>query len=144
MRTLCGALIAAACESIAAHSRQGLQVVADVIRPDISHRQIFGDAIQRLAGLPVLFVGVRCPLETIVARRNIHQAGRVHASSSDTEPVPPMALWWDREIHVGKLYDIEIDTSLLIPEESAEVVRRRLTDGSKLTAFEEMARRFGE
>ncbi len=53
---------AALYESVTAHSRLGLNVVADV-----GHHEAYGNhAIssrlrRRLLGLPVLFVGVRCP-----------------------------------------------------------------------------------
>src|SRR5437016_73175 len=52
-------------ESIAAHSRLGLNVVADVGHHDgyATPRNILAGCAQRLGGLPVLFVGVRCPIE---------------------------------------------------------------------------------
>src|SRR5215210_2853648 len=58
-------------ESIAAHSRLGLNVVVDVGHHDAyaTPRGILGDSARRLAGLPVLFVGVRCRIETIMERR---------------------------------------------------------------------------
>jgi chloramphenicol 3-O phosphotransferase len=53
------ALYAALYESIAAHSRQGLNVVADVDHHDAYSRslQVLKDVAARLAGLPALFVG---------------------------------------------------------------------------------------
>lgn len=64
-------LYAALYESIAAHSRLGLNVVADTLHHDNYSvpRGILPDAARRLAGLPVLFVGVRCPIEVIRQRR---------------------------------------------------------------------------
>ena len=58
-------------ESIAAHSRLGLHVVVDVGHHDgyAIPRGILPDCARRLQGLPVLFVGVRCPIEIIVERR---------------------------------------------------------------------------
>ena len=58
-------------ESIAAHSRLGLNVVVDVGHHDAYAvpRGILPDCARRLSGLPVLFVGVRCPLEIIMERR---------------------------------------------------------------------------
>src|SRR6266508_6873936 len=51
-------------ESIAAHSRLGLNVVVDVGHHDAYAipRGILVDSARRLEGLPVLFVGVRCPI----------------------------------------------------------------------------------
>ena len=52
-------------DSVAAHSRLGLNVVVDVAH----HRpEILSDCARRLAGLPVLFVGVRCPLAVVIER----------------------------------------------------------------------------
>jgi chloramphenicol 3-O phosphotransferase len=54
-------------ESIAAHARLGLNVVADVGLYDPA---IADDATRRLAGLQVLTVGVRCPVDTVLERRS--------------------------------------------------------------------------
>ncbi|MBV9792147.1 MAG: chloramphenicol phosphotransferase, partial [Chloroflexi bacterium] len=55
-------------ESIAAHSRLGINVVVDVGHHD-SYSQPLGtlvDGARRLQGLPVLLVGVRCPIDVIM------------------------------------------------------------------------------
>ena len=39
----------------------------------------------------------------------------------------------------GKTYDVEVDTSVLSPEECAEAIRRRLADGPPASAFERLA-----
>ena len=49
-------------------------------------------------GLPVLFVGVRCPLETIMERRRAAGAER-YAIAAEDEPVPPPVLRWQHEVH---------------------------------------------
>ena len=56
-------LYAALYETIAAHSRLGLNVVVDIGHHDAYSRplNILPDCARRLAGLPVLLVGVRCP-----------------------------------------------------------------------------------
>src|SRR4030095_2388519 len=58
-------------EAIAAHSRLGLNVVADVGHHDAYSvpRGILPDCARRLSALPVLFVGLRCPIEIIMERR---------------------------------------------------------------------------
>jgi len=70
-------------ESIAAHSHLGLNVVVDVGHHDAYAvpRDILPDCARILSGLPVLFVGVRCPLETIMERRR-HTAGRLTGAPS--------------------------------------------------------------
>src|SRR6185295_5174560 len=71
LEPLVSILYSAMYESIAAHSRLGLNVVVDVGHHDAyaSPRGILADCARRLSGLPVLFVGVRCPIEVIVERR---------------------------------------------------------------------------
>src|SRR6266487_3446210 len=64
---------AALYDSIAGHSKSGLNVVVDVGHYD---PKILKDSARRLTGLPVLFVGVRCPIDVIMQRRNAGQIGR--------------------------------------------------------------------
>lgn len=132
-------------ESIAAHSRLGLNVVVDIGHHDAyaNPRQILADSARRLRGLPVLFVGVRCPIEVIMERRNAGQVGRegVYATGSTAEPIPRPVALWQREVHIPGIYDLEVDTSLLCPEECAEVIRRRLEDGPPPSAFSQIAAR---
>lgn len=134
---------AAMYESIAAHSRLGLNVVVDVGHHDAyaAPRNILVDSARRLAGLPVLFVGVRCPIEVIMARRNAGQPGREgqYVIGSTGEPIPNPARLWQHEVHVPGVYDLEVDTSLLSPAECAELIRRRLADGPPPSAFQQLA-----
>ena len=133
-------LFAGVYESIAAHSRLGLNVVVDIGHHGAIHPDVLGDCARRLAGLRVLFVGVRCPIEVIMKRRNESQPGRYVVGSPDV-PVPPPVHLWQEEVHKPGIYDLEVDTSLLSPEEGAEVIRRRLEDGPPPSAFQQLARR---
>ena len=138
LAALVPAFYAAMYESIAAHSRAGLNVVVDVAHYDT---RILADSARRLAGLPVLFVGVRCPIEVIMDRRNAGQVGREgqYATGLQGEPTPAPVLRWQRDVHHPGIYDLEVDTSLLSPEESAAVIRRRLADGPPPSAFRRLA-----
>ena len=64
-------LYAALYDTIAAHSRNGLNVVSGrwASRSLLKTASPAADCAKRLKGLPVLFVGVRCPIEVIMARR---------------------------------------------------------------------------
>lgn len=132
-------------ESIAAHSRLGLNVVVDVGHHDAYAvpRDILADCARRLAGLPVLFVGVRCPIKVIMERRRAGQVGRegMYAVGSSDEQIPPPVRHWQREVHLPGIYDLEVDTSLLSPTECAEAIRRRLAGGPAPTAFARLAGR---
>jgi chloramphenicol 3-O phosphotransferase len=125
-------------ESIAAHSRAGLNVVVDVGHHDAYAvpRHILPDCASRLSGLPALFVGVRCPVETIMERRR-DTGWKVGGAADD--PVPRPVLLWQREIHIPGIYDLEVDTSVLSTEECAAAIRRQLDDGPPPMAFQQLA-----
>ena len=125
-------------ESIAAHSRAGLNVVVDVGHHDAA---VLTDCAKRLAGLPVLFVGVRCPIEVVMERRNAGQTGgdREYLTGSETEPTPAPVLRWQRDVHIPGIYDLELDTSVLTPMDCARAIRQRLDEGPPPSAFRRLA-----
>jgi chloramphenicol 3-O phosphotransferase len=132
------ALFAAWFESIAAHSRQGVNVVVDAGLHRAVHANLLPDAARRLNGLPVLFVGVHCPIEEIMRRRAGSEPGRYARAIEDT-PIPPPAVLWQEAVHEHR-YDLEVDTSELSAAECAERIRRRLEEGPPGSAFAEQAR----
>lgn len=125
-------------ESIAAHSRVGLNVVVDVGHHDAYavSRGILPDCARRLSGLPALFVGVRCPIETIMERRRT--TGWEPGTPADA-PVPRPVRLWQREVHIPGTYDLEVDTSVLDPEACAAAIRQRLDHGPPPSAFRQLA-----
>ena len=125
-------------DSIAAHSRVGLNVVVDVGHHDAYAvpRGILPDCARRLRGLPVLFVGVRCPIEIIMQRRR--DTGWNADWSADAAVPPPVRLW-QQEVHIPGIYDLEIDTSVLSPEACAAVIRQHLEHGPPASAFQRLA-----
>src|SRR2546423_4279779 len=133
------ALYAALYDSIAAHSKAGLNVVVDVGHHDA---KILADCARRLSGLPVLFVGVRCPIDVVMERRNAGQVGREdeYAVGSEIEPIPRPVALWQEAVHIPGIYDLEVDTSRQSPEECADAIRRRLDDGPPPSAFPRLAK----
>lgn len=134
-------LYAALYESIAAHSRLGLNVAAD-----LAHHEWYANpwnnlaaCAKRLQGLPVLFVGVRCPIETIMERRDASPEDH-YAKSSAENPIPAPVQRWQSAVHADKVYDFEVDTSVLSPTECATVIRKRLEEGPPGSAFELLAK----
>ncbi len=126
-------LYAAMYESIAAHSRLGINVVVDVGHHDAYSvpRGILFDSARRLRDLLVLFVGVRCPIEVIVERRQ---------KTWDPNRGPDEhILRWQREVHSPGIYDLEVDTSQLTPLDCADAIRQRLESGPESTAFKRLA-----
>jgi chloramphenicol 3-O phosphotransferase len=114
-------------DAIAAHSRLGLNVVVDVGHHDgySLPRGILLDCARRLSGLPAWFVGVRCALEVVMQRR---QATWGTGNAADGS-VPMPVRRWQNAVHAHGLYDLEVDTSRLSPEECANTIRRRLEHG---------------
>jgi chloramphenicol 3-O phosphotransferase len=135
-------LFAALYESIAAHSRLGLDVVADVGHHD-AYTQPLGtlaDAAERLAGLPAMFVGVRCPLDIVMQRRRSDSSARSYVDPGTGDDVPPPVRLWQEEVHRPGLYDIGVDTSLASPEDCAAAILARFEDDSwRPSAFERIA-----
>ncbi|TPK59524.1 chloramphenicol phosphotransferase [Mesorhizobium sp. B2-4-19] len=135
-------LYAALYESIAAHSRLGLNVVTDVGHHDAYSGPLdcLADCARRLAGLPVLFVGVRCPIEIIMERRAAGGTGRGYVTGSSDDPTPLPVRLWQEAVHRPGVYDLEVDTSVLSPEQCAQAIRQRLRDGAQPGAIERLAR----
>ncbi|MEO6399012.1 MAG: chloramphenicol phosphotransferase, partial [Tepidiformaceae bacterium] len=127
----------------AAHSRLGLNVVADVGHHDAYSvpRGILGDCASRLVTLPAWFVGVRCPIEVIMQRRNAGQSGRegMYTVGTPEDPIPAPARRWQEEVHIPGIYDLEVDTSVLNPLECAQAIRARLEGGLPPAAFQQLA-----
>lgn len=137
-------LYAALYESIAIHAGLGLNVVADLGHHDRYSRPlgILADCARRLDGFSVLFVGVRCPIETIMQRRELEQEGRgtLYLRASEEVPIPDPVQRWQDEVHRPGIYDMEVDTSVLTALECAEAIRQRLDLGiSEPSAFERIA-----
>jgi chloramphenicol 3-O phosphotransferase len=129
-------------DSVAAHSRQGLNVVADVGHHDAYSAPLglLPDAARRLRGLPALLVGLRCPVEVIMARRDAGQPGREgrYVTSGPAGEVPEPVRRWQQHVHEPGIYDLEIDTSAVSPQTAAALIRRRL-DGPPPEAFGRLA-----
>ena len=88
-----------------------------------------------LVGIPVMLVGVRCPLE--IAQRREHErtdrlGGPVDLAVPDFDAV-----------HEGVLYDVDFDTSVISPLQAVALVRGRVESGAPFTAFETLSRRHG-
>ena len=113
-------------EAIAAEARAGLDVVSDLGLHDGYSRPlgIWADGRRRLSGLPVLLVGVRCPVEMIMARRNADPQGGRYVGG---EGVPAPVMRWQEAVHREMAYDLEVDSGVMSAEECAAAILARLT-----------------
>ena len=138
------AFYAALYETIAAHSRLGLNVVTDVGHHAFYSKplNILPDCARRLQGLPVLFVGVRCPLDEIMKRRGHSETGRKgqYLTGTADDPVPLPVRRWQLAVHEPGIYDLEVDTSMLTSWECAQAILERLDlPLRRASAFETIA-----
>lgn len=125
-------------DEIADRALAGEDVVADVGHHDGYSRPlgILAASARRLSGLPVLFVGVRCPIETIMARRNADPQGRFYVGG---EGVPEPVRRWQEAVHRPGIYDLEVDSSAMTPEQCAAVIASALVAPVRPSAFERLA-----
>jgi chloramphenicol 3-O phosphotransferase len=140
------ALFEALYASVAACSRAGLNVVVDVGHHDDYSKPlgILPKVATALRSLPAYFVGVRCPVEVIMVRRDagsIGEPGHAHYVTSKPDgSIPDIVLRWERAVHDPGVYDLEVDTSAASPEACAAALARRLDEGPPV-AFAELAAR---
>jgi len=120
-----GTLYAALFEAIAATSRLGLAVVADLgIHDGYTCPLGIWEMMQaQLAGLPLLTVGIVCPLDVIMARRNADPKGGFYAAGAD---IPPPVARWQAAVHAGHAYDLTLDTARHTPADCAAAIRAAL------------------
>jgi chloramphenicol 3-O phosphotransferase len=98
--------------AIAALSQAGCNVIADHVLVEPTWAQ---DCVELFAGLPAYLIGVQCPLEVLEQRERARK-NRTLGQARLQFPV----------IHKYLLYDFEVDTSLLNPEECARRIQSRL------------------
>ncbi|MGI9602204.1 MAG: phosphotransferase-like protein [Acidimicrobiales bacterium] len=114
-------------DHVATDSRSGLDVAVDIGLHDHYSRPLglWALAADRLGDVPVMVVGVRCPLPELMRRRNLDRSG-TYQGSTHGDPVPEVVERWDRAVHDPGIYDIEIDTSTTAPKVGAARILRRL------------------
>lgn len=109
--------------SIAAMSEEGNHLIVDHVLIDNAWLH---QLLDLLRGRYVLFAGLRCPLEELERRERGRDARRQGFARQQFEG-----------IHKGKTYDLELDTSILSPEECVAQVLEFYNQGQP-KAFEEM------
>lgn len=124
-------------EAIAAHSRLGVNVAADVGHHDAYSRPlaIMPACASVLAGLPAWFIGVRCPIDVIVARR----AATWGTGYAEDGSIPDAVLRFQRFVHIPGVYDLEVDTSRMTPQDCAAAIRDHLEHGPPASALRRLA-----
>jgi chloramphenicol 3-O phosphotransferase len=103
------ALEAAWAQGVAAMARAGAGVILDLVFLNGAVTQTRWRGV--LAGLQVLWVGVKCDL-LIAAAREAARGDRVPGMAALQAPV----------VHQGVIYDIEVDTTRTLPEDCARFI----------------------
>ena len=136
-------MYAALYDSVVAHSHQGLNVVVDVGHHDGYSKPlgVLADVAGRLHDLQAFFIGVRCPVDVVLERRDATwpswRDGMPGVPTPEGE-VPEPVLRREECVHTPGIYDLEVDTSLLSPIECAAAIRRRMDTGPP-SAFAQLA-----
>jgi chloramphenicol 3-O phosphotransferase len=103
-------------EAIAVLARSGLHVIVDdVVYTDAA----YADAVRAFAGLDVLRVAVRCPVDIAEQRESLRG-----------DRLPGGAAVFDL-VHDGRQYDVEVDTRIQSAAQSASVILQALTARSR-------------
>jgi chloramphenicol 3-O phosphotransferase len=111
-------------QAIAAYARAGNWAIVD---DAIYDQRALRLGVAAFAGLPVLFVGLRCPLE-VVLRRERERGDRG----------PGGAAAFHALAHAYTRYDLELDTSQLSAIECAQRIKAALEEGLPRTAVQQM------
>jgi len=118
------ALVRGMHHAIEALSRAGSNVIADHVLVEPAWWE---DCIRRFAPLPAYLVGVRCPLPVLEEREKARR-NRTLGQARAQLPV----------VHGHGIYDVEVDTSRLTPEECARNIVARVHSGPP-SALRELA-----
>lgn len=114
--------------AIAVLARSGSNVLADHVLVEPAWLR---DCAELFSELPAYFIGVRCPLEVLEQR----EKARRNRTLGQARLQYPL-------VHAHGLYDLEVDTSLLSPQECALAVQARLLDGRPPQAFRQLRQQF--
>jgi chloramphenicol 3-O phosphotransferase len=129
-------------DSAVAQSRLGLNVVVDVGQHDEYSKPlgVLHRVSEQMKDLPAFFIGVRCPLSTIMERRATEESRRqgTYLTRSPDGSIPEPIRRWERAVHDPGIYDLEVDTAVRSPQECAAAIRIRIERGAP-TAFREIA-----
>ena len=120
-------LISGMHHAIAAMARRGNCVIVDHV---LVEPQWTRECAALFQDLPAFLIGVRCPLKVLEERERARSDRTLGQAKSQF-----------RLVHAHRIYDLEVDTSLLNPDECAGRIKERLQDGAPPTAFKHLRER---
>jgi chloramphenicol 3-O phosphotransferase len=108
---------------IAMLSLSGVSLIVDHV---LQHRPWLQECVDHLADLPVLFVGVHCPLEELERRER--ERDREQGTARKQFDV----------VHAHGIYDVEVDTSVCNPMDCALQISDALENMASAGAFNQL------
>ena len=90
-----------------------------------------GQCVREWAELDVLFVAVKCPL-AVLNKREQTRGDRTIGTAE----------YQYHRVHAQRVYDVEVDTSILSPRECADLVLHALESPPQENAFKIMMRKY--
>jgi len=122
---LCQTLFSGFHRSLAALASAGNNLIVDDV---LLERRWLQEAIEALASHDVCFVGVHCPVDIAEARECV-RGDRIVGTARGQYGL----------VHSHGVYDVEVDTSVLTPEECAERILVAQQQVRRPSAFERLA-----
>jgi len=83
--------------------------------------------LELFQGLPVIIVGVHCPLEELEQRERQRKDRKTGLARLQID-----------QVHAQAEYDVQVDTSMLSPTECAEKIVKRMAERRPCSAFERL------
>jgi chloramphenicol 3-O phosphotransferase len=118
--------------AIASLASAGNNLIVDEV---LLYQEWLLDYLGLLHGVPVLFVGVHCPLAVLEQRERERERGyRMIGQARGQYQL----------VHQHQLYDLVVDTSLASPEECAERIKRHLREETAPHAFDQLRTVYAE
>lgn len=99
-----------------------------IVEGVIYHPRILRAAVQALHTFPILFVGVRCPLEVAEAWEQA-RGNRARGGARTFHDL----------VHAHGVYDLEVDTSQTPPTECAQIIKAAIDNNHPRAAFQQLA-----
>jgi chloramphenicol 3-O-phosphotransferase len=131
-------------EWIASASHEGCNIIIDHLM--MTDPPVLQDCVQRLKGLPVLYVILKPPYEVLMERVASRQMGSKmqtpQIADGDREKIIRDRLqrlrpWFYQSVYANQICDLQIDTVAQSPEAVCQLIEKRLAEGPG-TAFEQL------
>ena len=115
-------------KSVAALARSGNNIIVDHV---LQEDEWLRECVENWAGLEVLFVGVKCPLEVAEQREKERSDRNIGTARYQFE-----------RVHTHELYDVEVDTSIHSVDGCVTRIMEAVKGKPKEFVFQKLAAKF--